>query len=384
MNILLVNHLLDPVSGGGTAERTYQMARFLALDGESCTVLCLDTGLTPTRVAGLGSVRLRAVPCLNQRFFVPQIGPGEISRLVAETDLVYLSGHWTILNALVFRACRRLKTPYLFCPAGALKPFGRSFAIKNLYDRLVGQAIVQFATRCVAITPDECEEITARGVAREDIVVVPNGIDPDLYVLAEPERAVADFRRARSLGEAPYLLFLGRLNEIKGPDLLLEAFATVAARFPDLLLVLAGPDGGMQAALTARAGALGLSNRIRFAGFIAGRDKAAALRGTHLLVIPSRREAMSIVVLEAGACGCPVLFTDACGLADLAEAGAGTQVSVNAADLASGLGHLLEDQAGRTASARRLAAQVAENYLWRSQARRLVQIGRPPLREGRP
>ena len=384
MNILLVNHLLDPVSGGGTAERTFQLARFLTLEGETCTVLTLNLGLTSERVASLGRVRVRAVPCLNQRFFVPRVSLGEIHRLVVAADLVYLSGHWTILNALVYRACRRLKKPYLFCPAGALKPFGRSLAIKGLYQCLVGQAIVNDAARCVAITPDECGEFTTRGVPAERVVVIPNGIDPDLYAMVEPERAVASFRQTRNLGDATYLLFLGRLNEIKGPDLLLEAFASVADRFRDLLLVMAGPDGGMQMALAARAEALGLSDRVRFIGFVAGAEKAAALRGAHLLVIPSRHEAMSIVVLEAGACGCPVLFTDTCGLAELAKSGAGIQVAANSADIASALGRILEDSAGLHASARRLADRVAENFLWRNQASRFVLLGQAVIQRGMP
>lgn len=374
MRILLVNHLLDPVNGGGTAERTFQLARFLALAGESCTILTLDIGLTQSRLARLGQVEVRAVPCLNRRFFIPRIFVTEVHRLVAASDIVCLSGHWTALNALVYLVCRRLKKPYLFSPAGALKPFGRSLFIKDMYDKLVGRSIAAHADRCVAITQDECTDFAARGVPPERMAVIPNGIDPDLYALAEPKLAIQAFRQAKKLGDAPYLLFLGRLNDIKGPDLLLEAFATVAARFPELLLVLAGPDGGMQVALMAQAQALGLSQRIHFVGFVADADKAAALHGARLLVIPSRREAMSIVVLEAGACCCPVLFTDACGLAALADVNAGTQASADAVSIASALGRLLDDPAGLNDSARRLANVVAEHYLWRGQARRFADL----------
>jgi glycosyltransferase involved in cell wall biosynthesis len=381
VKLLLVNHLLDPVSGGGTAERSFQLARFLAAAGAECTVLALDIGITAERRTELGGVRLVAVPCRNLRFFVPRLPRAELERLVGAADVVHLSGHWTLLNAHVSAACRRLGKPYLFCPAGALKRFGRSLWLKRAYDLAVGQRIVAAAARCVAITDDERADFVARGVPAKRITVIPNGIDPQQYALADPARAIADFRAAHQLGESPFVLFLGRLNAIKGPDLLLDAFAAIAARFPHHRLVFAGPDGGLQAALAERAREFGLGARVHFAGFVGGAAKAAALRAASLLAIPSRREAMSIVVLEAGACGCPVLFTDTCGLAAIAQAGAATMVAPDAAAIASGLAAALADADALTQAAERLAAIVARDYLWPVQAARYAALCREALGE---
>lgn len=383
MKILFVNHLLDPVSGGGTAERTFQLLRFLALSGEECSVITLDIGLTPARLTELGNVRVHAVPCLNPRFFIPRISAGKIREIVDKVDVVQLSGHWTLLNALVYRACRKLGKPYLFCPAGALAPFGRSLVIKGLYERLVGRDILLGAARCVAITEDERADFISRGVSAGRLEVIPNGIDPAQYRLDAPEQAVAIFRRGQGLGDAPYVLFLGRLNQIKGPDLLLEAFIAIADRFPDIVLVFAGPDGGLAEALQARAVQAGLDTRVRFAGFVGGSTKAAALRGARLLAIPSRREAMSIVVLEAGSCACPVLFTDACGLDDLAKRGAGTQVAAAAPDIARGMENALADTEALDQSARQLSQTVADEYLWSIQARRYAALCRQVM-SGKP
>lgn len=383
MNILFVNHLLDSVTGGGTAERTFQLARHMARDRHDCSILTLDIGITPERRAGLGSARLIAVPCSNERFFVPQITRVALDRLVREADVVHLSGHWTLLNARVFTACRRLGKPYLFCPAGALKPFGRSLWLKRVYDAAVGNRIVSSAAGSVAITADERADFTARGVPAERVAVIPNGIDLQQYVLADPARAIADFRAAQGLGAAPFVLFLGRLNAIKGPDLLLEAFATLAERFPEHHLVFAGPDGGLRNALAARAGAAGLAERIHFIGFVGGDTKTAALRAASLLVIPSRREAMSIVVLEAGACGCPVLFTNTCGLAEIARTGAGTMVEPDANAIATGVARALTDSQALANTAEQLTELVARDYLWSGQAMRYELLCRQVLAEVR-
>jgi len=262
----------------------------------------------------------------------------------------------------------------LFCPAGALKPFGRSLWLKRLYDLLVGNRIVKFAARCVAITEDECADFFSRGVEESRVIVIPNGIDPQQYELHPPDSALLEFRRGIGLGDSPYILFLGRLNAIKGPDLLLDAFISLFGQFPNHHLVFAGPTDDLGASLQADARAKGVAERVHFIGYVGGQQKVAALRGARLLVIPSRREAMSIVVLEAGACSCPVLFTDACGLAGLADANAGMMVAADAGEIADGMARCLADPERLERSGMRLNEIVAKDFLWSAQATRYRQV----------
>lgn len=371
MRVLLVNHLLDAVKGGGTAERTFQIARFLDRGGAQCTILTLAIGDLADRRKSLANVRLVAAPCLIERFFVPLISSADLLALVAEADIVHLSGHWTVLNARVFRACRKLGKPFLFNPAGALRPFGRSLLAKQVYNALIGRKLVAEAAMCVAITQDERADFLAFGVPAQRVRVIPNGIDPEQYL---PGVEAANVVLISALKGAPYILFLGRLNTIKGPDLLLDAFATIASAFPNHHLVLAGPDDGLLASLQAVVSARGLNDRVHFPGFLSGARKAETLRGATLLAIPSRREAMSIVVLEAGACGCPVLFTDACGLSDIAQAGAGLMVPVNSPALAEGLKQALASPEEQAHRAQALSEIVAQEYHWQVQAARYASL----------
>lgn len=374
MKVLNVNHLLDVETGGGTAERTFQLSRFLAKAGAGCTVAALDIGVTRTRIEALEGVRVVALPCLNHRYFLPRMSLSALDGIVEDADIVHLSGHWTVLNALVYRSCRKQGKPYAFCPAGALRPFGRSLALKRLYDASVGREIARSAAACVAITDEERTDFTAYGVSPERVTVIPNGIDPKQYDCPDMQEMEARLRQRFGLGHSPYILFLGRLNEIKGPDLLLEAFSSMANRFPDMHLVFAGPDGGMLQPLKARAEKCSLADRVHFTGYLGGDDKTVALRAATLLAIPSRREAMSIVVLEAGISGTPVLFTDACGLGEMGRARAGTMVQVSADAVAAGLSAMLSDKAALRDSADRLATLVREDYLWEIQADRYMAL----------
>jgi glycosyltransferase involved in cell wall biosynthesis len=305
MRILNVNATLDPIQGGGMMERTVQMSRALAAAGHKCTILTLDLGLTPERVATFSGIQIVALRCLFRRFYLPALSLTTIRQVVASVDIVHLMGPWSLLNVLVYHCVRKLAKPYVICPAGALPIFGRSKWSKRAYSSLFGKRIMLNANRCIAITRDELTFLHRYGVRMDRTVVIPNGIDLSAYA-ARDQRA---FRLAYHIPDVPVLLFVGRLNPIKGPDLLLAAFCAVQEKIPHHL-VFAGPDGGMRISMMKTVAECGVGARVHFTGHLGGAEKSAAYHAADLLVVPSRSEAMSIVALEAGATGTPVLLTD--------------------------------------------------------------------------
>lgn len=362
MRILNVNMSLDPADGG-TAERTFQLSRNLASLGCSVTTLCLDKGLTDQRRRACGGPVI-ALRTLNRRFYFPHPGSWtEIFRAVRDAEVVHLSGNWTLINALVYWSAQTLKKPYLFCPAGALPIFGRSSTLKRLYRACISRPLVRNAKKMVAITPAEMPVFLQEGATAERIVCIPNAIDPDDYPTPE----------SHSRPVRPFLLFLGRLDLIKGPDLGLEAFIQIATRYPDFDWVFAGPDGGMQASLEARATQAGIRNRVQFAGLVRGAEKSKLLNYAELLVIPSRSEAMSIVALEAGICGTPVVLTDQCGFDEIEKIGGGKVVPVDAAQIAQALDQLLSQRETLGEMGQNLQKFCRERFTWNVRAREYLE-----------
>lgn len=360
MNILNVCSSIDLKSGGGTAERTFQMSRALAFTGVDCTVLTLDIGLSPARVESLYPAAIVALPCFWRRFYVPQGGLRTIHQLIKNADLVHLMGHWGILNVLVYAATRAAGKPYVVCPAGALPLFGRSAGLKRLYNMFIGRAIIRHATAWIAVTPSELAHFEAYGIHAANVTVIPNGVSEDDFPMLDR----VDFLRKHSLADEPIILFVGRLNPIKGPDLLLESFAHISVQFPRHHLVFVGPDGGMLTELRARTKDLGLMDRVHFLGHLDGRDKAGAYHAAQLLVVPSRQEAMSIVALEAGICGTPVLLTDQCGFDEIGGLDARLVVPASSGGLRAGLESLLKDDVGLREIGARTRAFVLASYAW--------------------
>jgi len=107
------------------------------------------------------------------------------------------------------------------------------------------------------------------------------------------------------------LLFLSRIHVKKGCDLLIEAFARVAASDPSLHLVMAGPDQtGWQAELEVQAQRLGIGDRITWPGMLSGNLKWGAFHAADVFVLPSHQENFGVAVAEALACGLPVLISN--------------------------------------------------------------------------
>ena len=124
MIVLLVNTSIDPVSGGGTATRTVQLARSIQKDFKvECIILSTDQGLDETSKQQYSDLKTVILPCLNDRFYIPYFSWAKLKDLVEKIDVIHLMSHWTIINAVVYLLARQLDKPYTFCPAGTLHAY---------------------------------------------------------------------------------------------------------------------------------------------------------------------------------------------------------------------------------------------------------------------
>jgi glycosyltransferase involved in cell wall biosynthesis len=370
--VLLVNASIDPITGGGTATRTAQLARSIQKDGEvECIILSTDQGLDETSKQQYSDLNTVLLPCLNDRFYIPYFSWDKLKELVEKIDIIHLMSHWTIINAIIYLLARQLNKPYTFCPAGALHIFGRSALLKNLYNLFIGKNLIKNASQCIAITNLEKNDFLDFNVQEELISVIPNGIDEkDFCPNIEASNA---FKNRFGLQKAPYILFMGRLNLIKGPDILLKAYIKISLEFPTLHLVFAGPDEGLGDQLRKEIKKASLESRIHLIGYIEGYDKVGAYTGAEFLVVPSRREAMSIVALEAGACGTPVLLTTECGFDEVKEVGCKVVPPI-ANELYNAMVSMLSSSKSLRALGKDLRNLILDRYLWQKTAEQYLKL----------
>jgi glycosyltransferase involved in cell wall biosynthesis len=366
MKILNVINSLDERAGGGATERVFQMSRHLANMGHEVAILTTDCHLTQERIESVYPAKVIALPCLILRFFVPVPAFFRVASIVRESDVLHLVNHWTVINVLAYFAAVKYGKPYIVCPLGALPIFGRSKILKKFFNFVVGKRLIQRANAHIAASLVELPAFGEYGVPSSAVTHIPNGINNEDYVLHDDDA----FLKRENLLEIPYILFMGRLNLIKGPDLLLRAFAELSGKFDNYHLAFIGNDEGLGDRLLALAAEFSLKDRIHFLGFVGREEKALLIHSCKLLVVPSRLEAMSIVVLEAGVVGKPVLITDQCGFDEVADVNGGRVVPATVDGLRDGLSQLLADPEQLVEKGIHLRRFVEENYLWTSIVKR--------------
>ena len=233
---------------------------------------------------------------------------------LARFDGVVIHGLWQYHSYGSYRMVRG-RTPYVVFPHGMLDPyFKRAFPLKHLKKQaywLAREYRVLRDARAVCFTTP-IERDSAAGTMwpqRWNPAVVSFGTSqPGGDPVRQREIFLSQYP---ALHERRFFLFLSRIHSKKGCDLLLEALTRVAEAHPDLDLVMAGPDeGGLRPQLEAQAKRLGIGARVHWTGMLAGDSKWGALHAADAFVLPSHQENFGVAVVEALACGLPVLISD--------------------------------------------------------------------------
>jgi glycosyltransferase involved in cell wall biosynthesis len=162
----------------------------------------------------------------------------------------------------------------------------------------------------------------------------------------------------------PYILFLGRLHHKKGLDYLAEAFVRISSEFPDIHLVVAGPDDGASESFQSFIRDQRLESRVHITGPIYGERKWAVLTGAKLFCLPSRQEGFSVAILEALACRTPVVISDQCHFPEVASANAGRVVPLDPERIAAAFREILTDENIRIAMGDNARKLIEDHYTW--------------------
>lgn len=247
--------------------------------------------------------------------------------------------------------------------------------------RIAAETEVIARAGCViASTQAEAAQLIEHYAANpERLCVSPPGVDHRVFYPGDRRAA----REALGLpGDGPLVLFVGRIQPLKGPDIALAAFALLAVRLPDCrLLVVGGPSGpqGREESAFLRAGtaAAGLEGRVLLHDPLPHPEIATAYRAADVVVVPSRSESFGLVAAEAQACGIPVVASAVGGLAhNVADGESGLLVpGWDPADYAAALGRVLTEP-GLAERLGRGAVANAEQFSWPATADRMLELYR--------
>jgi glycosyltransferase involved in cell wall biosynthesis len=369
--LMVVPYFYPAWAYGGIPRLAYGLSRALVERGHHVTVVTTDALDRTSRTASgreeIGGVVVRRLPNLSNylaydhQLFLPRGARAVLEEEVAQADVVHLHGFWHLLNNAAVAAVGKTPRPVVMTPNGTLPILERKEGIKKIWDAVLGRPVRSAVDRWIAVSRSEVNQFARAGVPAEDVHVIFNGLDLGEFE-ALPEGG--EFRRQEGLGAAPLVLYLGKLTPRKGVDHLVEAMARL--RRTDAVLVVAGNDMGVGAALARQTERLGLQRRVRFVGLLTGQERLAALADADLLVYPSTDEIFGLVPFEGLLCGTPAVVSDDCGCGELvARARAGELVRYGQPEgLARSIDGLLDDDARRSRMVARGREFIRSHFAW--------------------
>jgi glycosyltransferase involved in cell wall biosynthesis len=314
-------------SFGGPVRAVYDISRQLVERGNDVVVYTSDAkdlnhriNFKDRKIDDLKINYLRNINMMivkKSKFFITPSLFLKAKKEVRSFNIIHLHEYRTFQNIIIMYYARKYGVPYILQAHGSLLGIMGKRSLKLIYDKLFGYKLLEGASMVIALNQTEAKQYMHMGVSEKKIVIIPNGIDLAEYTYLP---AKGSFKNKFSINDnTKIVLFLGRLNRIKGVDVLVKGFAKLVETFADVKLVIVGPDDGFLGKIKALVTNLRIDNKVLITGPLYGKSKLEAYVDADVYVLPSKYEIWGLTVLEAYACGKPVIASNIAGLKELVK-----------------------------------------------------------------
>jgi glycosyltransferase involved in cell wall biosynthesis len=333
--ICLLTETYYPVVGGGETQAR-ALAHGLTANGYVVTVLTRRSDPTLAKIEQFGPVKVIRLPPVGPEHFKKWgflvTAFAALARLRRDYDLIFVSGFRVVGLAAVLVSCLLGKRCVLkadslgemsgdFFAAGLAKVgLSRSALGFRLFLTLRNK-LLRSADAFVAISSEVAQELARHGVKRDLIWAIPNSVNVNQFQPVQRERKNELRRKLGLADKAVTVIYTGRLVSYKGLPLLLRVWRELQAHHPQARLVLVGPGGldihSCEAELKHYVQSNHLEQSVYFTGGV--QNVHEYLQASDIFVFPTESEAFGISLIEAMACGLPVISTPVGGVKDILQ-----------------------------------------------------------------
>ena len=325
MKILMLTWEYPPRVVGGIARVVYDLSRTLLKDGHDVTVVTYKEGDAPYFEDDKG-VKVYRVDnyMIHPNNFIDWIMQLNFNLVAKASELISQEGAFDVIHAhdwLVAYAAKTLKNSYNIPIVSTIHATeaGRNSGIHDETQRYINDTewMLTYESSEVIVNSNYMKNELQRlfGLPYEKINVVPNGVNLNLFAGIERDY---NFRRKYAMDNEKIILFMGRLVYEKGIQHLISAMPKILQGYHDAKLVIAG-KGGMLDELRAQVEAMGISQKVCFAGYLNGKEVQKMYKAADISVFPSTYEPFGIVALEAMLSENPVVVSDIGGLNEIVQ-----------------------------------------------------------------
>ena len=306
------------LSRGGPVVSALSQSRELSKRGHEVAIATTTFGIDDDlckSARGQGVTMFPFKDSMNIGDFIISPSMGKwMKKNVQRYDVIHMHDFRSYQNNLSHHYAKRYGTPYVLQAHGSVLPFFQRVMMKRAYDVVWGQRVLAHARYLIALKRMEFDQYLRMGVGSDRVTIMPNAINLSDCSELPP---LGQFKKKYGIEpDERIILFLGRIHRVKGIDLLVKAFSRAIKKTGDVRLAIVGPDCGYLASIRRLIASLDLDRLVVLTGPLHGKSKMEAYVDSDVYVLPSGYEIFGNTILEAVACGTPVITTDRCGLSD--------------------------------------------------------------------
>lgn len=376
MNLLLVTPYYPP-HWGGLEVVSYHVANGMRLRGHEVNVLttALYSGSAPLE----DRVNVYRLPISFKIFNTPvSLNAYTTARKLAKrANLIHAYAYPVYLSDISARVATERRIPFVLewvidpRQAPAYKKNIIAKLITNAYFKIHGNKVFRKAACIIVPSKWHKRYLSGHNVPEEKIHVIPCGIDAKLFNPGVPSLVKND--------SAPMILYVGRINEQKGLDILLRAFQLILKEHPDTLLIIIGSCDQAGYWKRLQKYLIMLKDRVKFLGNVSSSQLVHYYRSSRLVVFPSRYESFGMVVIEAMGCGTPVVGTSVGAVTDLIKKAGILVKQEDPQGLADAINQLLSDSDLRKRLGEKAVELFSRQHSWKKILDRYESIYRKCL-----
>jgi len=380
--LMIIPYYVPAYSYGGPVTVVKGLAEHLVMSGNKVTVLTTDVLDNDERIVklhevinGVEVIRFRNISnnmAKNYNLYLPIGMTSWLKSYINNYDLVHCHDFFTWLNYWACFFCRKYKVPYILQPHGCLSNTSIKSRFLFLKKLLLSffKKTVQGAKFIIALAEKESDEIkTIYEECNDNICIIPNGIEISQIDKIEQINLHDRFNIPQ---KHKIIIYLGRIQYIKGLDISIQALANLKDKLLFTFLIV-GPDEGEKPGLIKLIEEKGLSNKVIFTGILSGENKIATLKGADLFLLNSRSEGFGMTIIEACASNIPVLISNNCPIVEIELFQAGRITSNSIKDVSNNLNEMLEND-DLLLFYKKNTRKVAEYYSLESSFRKILAL----------
>lgn len=362
---------------GGDVNVCYNLTRQLTNMGHDVTILTTTFDYNKEDTDNINNLTMVPIPYkFNLALFIysPDIKKW-LEENIMNFDIIHLHELRSYQNNIVTKYAKKYNIPYIVQPhASTPKHVNKSF-IKNIYDLIYGNKIIRDASKVIAVSKEE--EYYDRKMKAKNVEVIYNGMNIEEFDNLPPDGI---FRNKNI--KSPYILYLGRLDKLKGINHIIQAFSQLPDKYNEYKLVIAGKITEYKKELDNIIHEENMDDKIIFTGFVEEKDKISIYHDASLFVNPVKyMGGVSITVFESILSNTPVIVTPESGeLVDKINAGTVIEYG-NIKQLKEAMIKSLDDKELTSKQLANGQRYIRENLQWKNVTKKILNVYKNAIHE---